>query len=87
MNRNICPIVRAIKTRIEDLQLSATPILNRMRMIKSAEELQLARHAGQVATAMMLAGRNTIKADVAEFEVLLQRRRLARAKLRVWCTL
>lgn len=67
------PIVRAyLGTQIEDHQLSsATPILNRMRMIKSAEELQLARHAGQVATAMMLAGRNAIKADVAEFEVAL----------------
>ena len=28
---------------------SATPILADMRMVKSAEELQLARHAGQVA--------------------------------------
>ena len=67
------PIVRAyLGTQVEDHQLSsATPILNRMRMIKSAEELQLARHAGQVATAMMLAGRNAIKADVAEFEVAL----------------
>lgn len=40
-------------------------------MIKSAEELQIARHAGQVATAMMLAGRNAIKDDLAEFEVAL----------------
>ena len=67
------PIVRSyLGAQVEDYQLSsATPILNRMRMIKSAEELQLARHAGQVATAMMLAGRNAIKADVAEFEVAL----------------
>ena len=42
-----------------------------MRMIKPAEELQIARHAGQVATAMMLAGRNAIKDDLAEFEVAL----------------
>jgi len=48
-----------------------TPIISDMRMIKSAEELQLARHAGEVATAMMNAGRETIAADVAEFEVAL----------------
>ena len=40
-------------------------------MIKSDEELRLARHAGQVASAMMMAGRNTIKAGIAEFEVAL----------------
>ena len=67
------PIVRAyLGTKIVDHQLSsATPILRRMRMIKFAEELQLARHAGQVATAIMLAGRNAIKDNVAEFEVVL----------------
>ena len=67
------PIVRAyLGAQIVDHQLSsANPILRRMRMIKSAEELQLARHAVQVATAMMLAGRNAIKDNVAEFEVVL----------------
>jgi len=50
---------------------SVTPILNEMRMIKSAEELQLARHAGQVATAMMNAGRATIGDGVPEFEVAI----------------
>lgn len=50
---------------------SATPILNQMRMIKSAEELQLARHAGEVATAMMNAGREAIGAGVPEFEVAI----------------
>jgi Xaa-Pro aminopeptidase len=42
-----------------------------MRMIKSAPELQLARHAGVVANAMMAAGRAAIGAGVAEFEVAL----------------
>jgi Xaa-Pro aminopeptidase len=42
-----------------------------MRMIKSEEELQLARHAGEVANAMMLAARNTIADGVPEFEVAL----------------
>ena len=36
---------------------SATPILSNMRMIKSEEELKIARDAGKVATAMMAAGR------------------------------
>jgi Xaa-Pro dipeptidase len=48
-----------------------TPVISNMRMIKSAEELQLARHAGEVATAMMNAGRSAIAAGVAEFEVAL----------------
>jgi Xaa-Pro dipeptidase len=42
-----------------------------MRMIKSAEELQLARHAGEVANAMMAAGRAAIGDGVPEFEVAL----------------
>ena len=50
---------------------SATPVLNEMRMIKSAQELQLARHAGEVATAMMNAGRATIGDGVPEFEVAI----------------
>jgi Xaa-Pro aminopeptidase len=37
-----------------------TPLIAAMRMIKSSEELQLARHAGEVATAMMQAGREAI---------------------------
>ena len=48
-----------------------TPIIADMRMIKSAEELQLARHAGQVAVAMMSAGRNAIGDGVPEYEVAL----------------
>jgi Xaa-Pro dipeptidase len=50
---------------------SATPLLADMRMIKSAEELQLARHAGEVANAMMAAGRAAIGDGVPEFEVAL----------------
>ncbi len=48
-----------------------TPIVAEMRMIKSAEELQLARHAGQVAMAMMEAGRAAIGDGVPEYEVAL----------------
>lgn len=67
------PLVRAY---VDDLvarerQTSATPILSSMRMIKSPAELQLARHAGEVANAMMNAGRETIADNVPEFEVAL----------------
>lgn len=48
-----------------------TPTISDMRMIKSAEELQLARHAGEVATSMMNAGRAAIAAGIAEYEVAL----------------
>jgi len=48
-----------------------TPIVGAMRMIKSARELQLARHAGAVANAMMNAGREAIADGVAEYEVAL----------------
>ncbi|WP_435205282.1 M24 family metallopeptidase [Tateyamaria sp. 1078] len=50
---------------------SVTPILDRMRMIKSPQELQLARHAGMVANAMMTAGRNAIGDGVPEYEVAI----------------
>ena len=46
-------------------------ILEEMRMIKSPEELQVARHAGQVANAMMKAGREAIIDGRPEFEVAI----------------
>ena len=46
-------------------------VIAEMRMIKSSEELQLARFAGQVAVAMMQAGKDAIGQGVAEFEVAL----------------
>jgi len=51
--------------------LDLTPTVAAMRMIKSEPELQLARHAGAVANAMMVAGREAIGTDVAEYEVAL----------------
>lgn len=66
------PLVRA---HVESLSPSpfvdATAILAEMRMVKSAEELQLARHAGEVGMAMMQAGRDAIGDGVAEYEVAL----------------
>ena len=55
------------ETRLVDLK----PIIAAMRMIKSEPELQLARHAGLVASAMMVAGREAIAAGVVEYEVAL----------------
>ena len=67
------PPVRSYVNDLVDREklTSATPILNQMRMIKSDQELQLARHAGEVATAMMNAGREAIGAGVSEFEVAI----------------
>ncbi|MEM9473423.1 MAG: Xaa-Pro peptidase family protein [Pseudomonadota bacterium] len=55
----------------KDRFVDVMPVIADMRMIKSPEELQLARHAGQVAMAMMDAGRDAIGHDVPEFEVAL----------------
>lgn len=48
-----------------------TSLIAELRMIKSDEELQLARHAGQAAMAMMTAGRDAIGEGVPEYEVAL----------------
>lgn len=67
------PLVRSyINTLIASKnQTDVAPILGHMRMVKSEEELQLARHAGMVANAMMTAGRDAISDGVAEYEVAL----------------
>ncbi len=54
-----------------DRFVDVMPVIADMRMIKSPEELQLARHAGQVAMAMMDAGRGAMGNKVPEFEVAL----------------
>ena len=48
-----------------------SPIIAEMRMIKSLEELKIARHAGEVANSMMLAAKNTIADGVPEYEIAL----------------
>lgn len=66
------PVVRAAVEALAPGRLGdAAPILAGMRMIKSPEELRLARHAGEVAMAMMAAGRAAIGDGVAEYEVAL----------------
>ncbi len=67
------PLVkRYINSLVEPHKLDdVTTIIAGMRMIKSDQELQLARHAGQVANAMMSAGRGAIGPGVPEYEVAL----------------
>lgn len=67
------PLVRAYLDTLLDAKAmaSVTPLMADMRMIKSAGELQLARHAGLVANAMMTAGRAAIGDGVPEYEVAL----------------
>ncbi len=67
------PLVRGFIDSIvsADRQINIEPVISEMRMVKSEEELQLARHAGRVAEAMMSAGRAAIGAGAAEFEVAL----------------
>jgi Xaa-Pro aminopeptidase len=56
----------------EDMPIeNITPIINKLRMIKSEEELQIARHAGEVAMAMMEAGKNALGHNVPEYEIAL----------------
>ncbi len=48
-----------------------TSIINDIRMIKSKEELQIARHAGEVAMAMMDGAKSVIGHNVPEYEIAL----------------
>lgn len=67
------PVVRQYVNSLVDAecQTSVSPILSSMRMIKSEQEQQLARHAGEVAIAMMAAGRDAIGDGVPEYEVAI----------------
>ncbi|MDA9009551.1 aminopeptidase P family N-terminal domain-containing protein, partial [Alphaproteobacteria bacterium] len=60
------PLVRNYVNSLVDTsrQIDIVPVISDMRMIKSEEELNLARHAGQVAMAMMAGGRGAIAAGV-----------------------
>ena len=68
----ISNVTNGIKNYLVELNtIDLVPIISEIRMIKSAEELNLARHAGQVAIAMMSAGHEAINDGVAEYEVAL----------------
>lgn len=67
------PVVRGfIDGLAEPTRLrNVVPVVSDMRMIKSGEELKLARHAAEVGMAMMEAGRSAIGDGVPEYEVAL----------------
>lgn len=69
----MAPLVREYLNSLVDHNriFDVAPIIAEMRMLKSEEELMLARHAGQVANAMMTAGRKAIRDGVPEYEVAL----------------
>ena len=48
-----------------------TPVINNIRMIKTDEELKIARHAGEVGLAMMEAGKKALGHNVPEYEIAL----------------
>jgi len=48
-----------------------TQIISNLRMIKTDEELKIARHAGEVAMAMMEGAKKTIGHNVPEYEIAL----------------
>ena len=48
-----------------------TPIVSEIRMIKSDEELKIARHTGEVAMAMMEGAKSVIGHNVPEYEIAI----------------
>ena len=70
---HIPPVVHSYLVELIEAEKleNASSLLSDMRMIKSDNELQLARHAGKVANAMMTAGRSAIGTGIAEFEVAI----------------
>ena len=65
VRRYICELTE------ENRLKNASRLLYDMRMIKSDQELKIARHAGQVANAMMTAGREAISNGIPEYEVAI----------------
>ena len=67
------PTVRKYVDSIVDKENieNVTPIISEMRMIKSDEELKIARFAGQVGVSMMQAARDTIGDGVPEYEIAI----------------
>ena len=69
----IPPIVRNwFDDQMPGCQLTdISPILGQMRMVKSAEEIEVMRQAGEVAAAMMQAAEGSLAEGVAEYEAAL----------------
>lgn len=65
-------VLNYISSLCDEKSLSnISPILDSIRMVKTVEELKIARSAGKVAEAMMLAGKKAIGHNVPEYEVAL----------------
>ena len=65
-------VLNYISSLTEEKFLSnITPTLDSIRMIKTKEELKIAKSAGKVAEAMMNAGKEAIEDNVPEYEVAL----------------
>jgi Xaa-Pro aminopeptidase len=60
-----------LNSEFEKPLTDATPIIASMRVIKSDDELNMIRQAGQVAIAMGIAGRDAMAVDVPEYEISL----------------
>jgi len=66
------PLVRQyVDSLVSGEPVDIAPLVSSMRMVKTEAELNMARHAGAVAGAMMQAGREAIAHDVPEYEVAL----------------
>ena len=59
------------KERNPDTVTDITPIISHMRMVKSTEEIQVAKHAGEIAVAMLKGAYEAAGIGVAEHEVAL----------------
>lgn len=60
-----------VRGRNPDTVTDITPFISHMRMVKSTEEIQVAKHAGEVAVAMVKGAYETAGIGVAEHEVAL----------------
>ena len=70
---NLPPIVRNwLDDQLPDCKLKdVSPILNEMRMIKSAEEIEVMKQAGKIAGSMMAAAQSALAEGVPEYEAAL----------------
>ena len=60
-----------LNQELTNQRVDGTPIIANMRVIKSAEERNMIRQAGQVAVAMGIGGRDAMAVGVPEYEVSL----------------
>ena len=70
---NLPPFIAAYLERAHPKlkRVDATPFISELRMIKSADEIEIMRQAGQVGIAMVEAARSVIAEGVPEYEIAL----------------